>query len=162
GGFPFFRCTQVPWSVSPGGVAVQSPHPTFVVVRNVLLLALLGVAGLILAGPILAVLSVALSVVLVVGAFALVGLFFWGLFQLLVRGPRAAGRSVAGLARGLGRGLAAGLRSEALYKVAVGLVRLPVLVWQKGRGLAELAVVTASGVLVGVAVGLLPGPRNQG
>jgi hypothetical protein len=136
---------------------VQSSHPLYLVVRNVLLLALLGVAGLALAGPVAAVLAVALSAILVVGAFALVGLLFLGLFQLIAHGPRAAGRSVAGMTRTL----VAGLRCDGLRKVVAGLGRFPVVAWQKARLVGELIIVTASGVLVGAGVGLLPVLADQ-
>jgi hypothetical protein len=73
-----------------GDGAVNSQPTLFVALKNLGLFALLGFAVVLLAGPIIGVLSVLLSVGAVVLLFAVVGFLVWGAFQAAVKGPEAA------------------------------------------------------------------------
>jgi hypothetical protein len=141
--------------------------PAAVLLRKVGLLALLGVAVVFLSGPVLGVLATLLAFGLVVLGFAFVGLLVWGLFLLLFRGPRVAGRHLRDLGKlwaasfaSLGvlsvRGLT--LPARVLGATGRGVGRLAAALgrgtWAIVRVVAEMVVVTAAGAGVGAAVGV--------
>jgi hypothetical protein len=143
---------------------VQSCHTAADVVRKTLLLAVLGVLAIFLSGPIIAVLSVVLSVGVVVLFFASVGLLVWGLFRLATVGPEAAWRGVRELAGHVARGLVqvAGFCGRV---AAEGLRRAQVA-WRKAGAVArfagEIGLVTACGVVIGAGVGAVTATHSPG
>lgn len=69
---------------------VNETYSAGLVFRKVFLLAAIGFAAILLSGPILAVVSVLLSVGGVIAAFALVGFLIWLPFRMLMVGPERA------------------------------------------------------------------------
>jgi len=69
---------------------VNDIHNPAQVLRKIGLLALIGLASIIFAGPALAILSVLLSMGAVVAGFAFVGLLIWLPFRILTGGTHAA------------------------------------------------------------------------
>lgn len=145
---------------------MQTLRATADVVRRIALLALLGFGVVILAGPILAVLSVLLSFAMVLLSFALVGFLAWSAFQLLLHGRQVAwvnirslgqnlGRHLLTLGQGLGRALAfipwlVGLVLAGIFWVVRFVLRMT---WATTRFAAEVAFMALCGVAVGAAVG---------
>jgi hypothetical protein len=153
---------------------MQSLRATADIVRRIGLLALLGFGVVVLAGPILAVLSVVLSFALVIGSFALVGLLAWGAFQFALHGQQVAwqniralgqnlGRHAFTLGQGLGRVLAFIPRSVGL--ILTGVLFVVVLVWRMAwtlvRVFAEVAFLALCGLGVGAFVGAAGWLPNQ-
>src|SRR5947207_3326963 len=108
------------------GVAVENQACTAGVLRKVLMMAFIGFLLVFLSGPILAVLSVLLSVGAVVFGFALVGFLAWLLFRGLTVGWDTAwqnskefGGNLGQVAGKFGRGTVQILRVPAK---AVGLL----------------------------------------
>ena len=157
-----------PWviAIARRGLAVLNA-PAIVLLRKVGLLALLGLAVVVLGGPVLGLLITLLTFALLVLGFAFVGLLAWGLFLLLFRGRAGVGPQL----RELGRLWAATFAS--LGVLSVRCLTLPVRVlravgsgtrrlagalgrgaWATVRVVTEMVVVTATGAGVGALVGL--------
>src|SRR6266436_4674961 len=86
-------------SSNPGVVIMENLESTWVVFRKIGWLALLGFGVIVLSGPILAVLSVLLSVGAVVLCFALVGFMVWSIFQFAIHGQEAASQSIQAMSQ---------------------------------------------------------------
>jgi hypothetical protein len=157
-----------------GVVAMQTLRATADLVRRIALLALLGFGVVILAGPILAVLSVLLSFAMVILAFALVGFLAWSGFQLLLHGRHVAWNNIQGLGqnlgshvltlgRGLGRGLAfipwlIGMLLAGVFFAVRFVLRMA---WATTRFAVEVAFMGLCGVALGAAVGSMGWLPNQ-
>jgi hypothetical protein len=146
-----------------GGTAVHCSQGSLKPIKTVLLLAMLGIAGVVLAGPAIALASVLLAAAVVVGALALVGLVFWMIFLVIIRGPRLAWKSAGALATSAWR--ATGRIAVLPWQVARGTARLaarvPGLAWRGVRFAGRTAVgamsVVVPGLLAGAAVGVVFG-----
>src|SRR5216683_3406335 len=88
-----------PKSYRIGVVIMENMVSTWVAFRKIGWLALLGFGVIVLSGPILAVLSVLLSVGAVVLCFALVGFMVWSIFQFAIHGQEAASERIQALSR---------------------------------------------------------------
>jgi hypothetical protein len=124
------------------------------IVRKLALFALIGFGVVMLAGPILAVLSVVVP-------FALVGFLVWGLFALVFQGKRLDWREVGAQVRQVG---GAGLRLaaaplRAFSGVLGGVLLVTWFLWRKFWGtvwfVVEIALLAVTGVGVGALVGFL-------
>ncbi len=161
---------------------MENVESTWVAFRKIGWLALLGFGVVVLSGPILAVLSVLLSVGAVVLCFALLGFMVWSIFQFAIHGHEAASQSIQAMSRNAthaigrfgqtcarivafpfravvwaGDGLLA-----AVWFLAVRFGRMvrflsKTSVWF----LSKTSVLTTTGVLVGVAAGVLAGTAQQ-
>jgi hypothetical protein len=149
---------------------MENVESTWVAFRKIGWLALLGFGVVVLSGPILAVLSVLLSVGAVVLGFALLGFMVWSIFQFAIHGHEAASQSIQAMSRNathaIGRFGQACARIVAFPFRAVvwagdGLLAavwfLAVRFWSLVRFLSKTIVLTGTGVLVGVAAGILAG-----
>jgi hypothetical protein len=138
--------------------------------------AVIGLAVLVLAGPILGLVSVALSVALVLLPFVLIGFLAWAIFHAAVRGPHAAlgqlremeakGHQVV---RHYGGRVAPVLAWP--FRAAAGVLGGVMLLvgwlsktaWSSFWFLVEVALVAAAGVGVGAALGwVLARPPDVG
>lgn len=153
-----------------GGIAVSSTFAVWDVFRKLVLFTFLGVAVVVLAGPLLAVLSVLLSVMLGILWFAAIGFLVWFPFRMLtagreeaLQGARHLGRQCREALRGLGR---AGLRVLRFFPWSLERVRTGTThalrlsgraAWGTARVGGEVAVVAGCGALVGAAYGALAG-----
>jgi hypothetical protein len=81
---------------------VYQPHTATEVLRKIGLLALIGFGAITLSGPILAVLSVVLSLGTVVAGFALVGFLIWLPFRLVTGGAQSTMAAIQDANRDLG------------------------------------------------------------
>jgi hypothetical protein len=140
------------------------------VIRKVGLLAVIGFGVVMLSGPVLALLSVALSFALVLLPFVAVGLLVWLPFRYLWHGRQAAiqdvheirqnvGTATGGIWRAIGRTITflprmAGRLVAFVFSLAWGILRL---VLSTTRVLIEMSMVTLTGALIGVAAGILSG-----
>jgi hypothetical protein len=147
-------------------------HSGFDLVRKIGLLALFGFGAIVLSGPILAVLSVVLSIGMVVLAFALVGFLVWFPLRIMAVGSRVAFENVHDMGRGIGRGLGhagggigrlVGFPVRAVGAVAGGGLRLAGatlrMTWSTTRVVSELAAVGLAGGLAGVAMAVVTAPH---
>jgi hypothetical protein len=161
-------------SFNPGVVIMENREPTWVVFRKIGWLALLGFGVVVLSGPILAVLSVLLSAGAVVFCFALVGFIVWSIFQFAIHGQEAASQRIqlmthnATLAVGrFGQTCAHILAFPFKVIVRVGDAFLAAIwflmlrFWLTARFLGKTSVLTVTGVLVGLAVGVMFGVTHQ-
>jgi hypothetical protein len=153
---------------------VNNLHSAADVIRKVGLLALVGFSVILLSGPIVAILSVVLSLGVIVLGFALVGFLVWLPFRILTVGSQVAfqnlhdaGKAVGGVAMGVGRvgakavvvpPRAAGRMCAGGFRVAKAGLRLT---WSAARFIGEVGVVAAAGVLVGVIFGLISGTQTH-
>jgi hypothetical protein len=153
---------------------MENMESTWVAFRKIGWLALLGFGVIVLSGPILAVLSVLLSVGAVVLCFALVGFMVWSIFQFAIHGQEAASRSIQAMSRNathaIGRFGQTCARIMAFpFKAIVwaGDALLAAIwfvilrFWLMTRFLAKTSVLTMTGVLVGAAAGVLAGMSHQ-
>ena len=140
------------------------------VIRKVGLLAMIGFGVVMLSGPILALLSVALSFALVLLPFVAVGLLVWLPFRYLWRGREVTiqdvheirqnvGTATGGIWRAFGRTITflprmAGRLVAFVFSLAWGILRL---VLSTTRVLIEMSMVTLTGAFIGVAAGILSG-----
>jgi hypothetical protein len=140
------------------------------VIRKLGLLALVGFGVVVLSGPILALLSVALSFALVLLPFVAVGLLVWLPFRFLWRGKEVAirdvheihqnvGAAAGGVGRAIGRTITflprmAGRLVAFVFSLAWGILRLAL---STTRVLIEMSMVTVTGALIGVVAGILTG-----
>ena len=140
------------------------------VIRKVGLLALIGFGAVVMSGPILALLSVALSFALVLLPFVAVGLLVWLPFRFLWRGKEAAiqdvhefrqnvGTAAGGVGRAIGRTITflprmAGRLVAFVFSLAWGILRLAL---STTRVVIEMTMVTVTGALIGVVAGILTG-----
>jgi hypothetical protein len=140
------------------------------VIRKIGLLALIGFGAVVMSGPILALLSVALSFALVLLPFVAVGLLVWLPFRFLWRGKEAAlqdvqdirqnvGTAAGGVGRAIGRTITflprmAGRLVGFVFSLAWGILRLAL---STTRVVIEMAMVTVTGALIGVVAGILTG-----
>jgi hypothetical protein len=142
--------------------------------RQIALLALLGFAVVTLSGPLVAVASVVLSLALGILSFAVVGFLILALFRALVHGQRAAWEGVRQAGQNLGRvgqSLLHNLGRLLAFPFRVGvrsvvtLARLAWVVFRKTlsgvRVLGEVSLMTLTGVLVGVLMGILTTAPNR-
>jgi len=153
---------------------MEHPETSWGVLRKIGFLALLGFGAVVLSGPILAILSVVLSVAAVVGSFALLGLLIWGLFQAAIHGPQVAGEKCRALMGSLGQA------ARSIGKTAVKVVAFPFRVlgtvgavllmsvwflvsrlWLFTRFLSGTAILAVIGALLGAAVGAFTGAQNH-
>lgn len=148
---------------------------TALVVWKTAFLALLGLGVVLLVGPVVAVVSVALSLVVVLLPFVLIGFMVWALFQAAVLGKpvsweelRGQGGQVFTPLRNLG-----GILFQWLRYPWRGLAHLGAAITQSGgrvlrvlgssaRVAAEVSLITAGGVLVGALMGFLTASPTSG
>jgi hypothetical protein len=144
---------------------VQNMRQTATGVRQILLLALLGVGVVFLSGPIIAVAGVVLSFVVTIAVivltFALIGFVVWAPIYVAVAGKDVAWQKMRGLARLTGGTL------QHLGRIAVQSMALPARfvagVFQRslhvarvgGGFLAEVGVMAATGAGLGFVLGLV-------
>ncbi len=153
---------------------MENVESTWVAFRKIGWLALLGFGVVVLSGPILAVLSVLLSVGAVVLCFALLGFMVWSIFQFAIHGHEAASQSIQAMSRNathaIGRFGQTCARIVAFpFKAIVwagdGFLAavwfLAVRFGRMVRFLSKTSVLTTTGVLVGVAAGVLAGTAQQ-
>jgi len=141
-------------------------------IRHVLFLALLGLGVVLLSGPVIALASIILSVVLTLGllvlVFALIGFLVWAPAYFLYAGRAAAGERIGAMGRSVG------LTVRQLARVGKQAVVLPVrfagrlfrggLYTAKvsGQFVGEVALVGLTGAAIGAALGLtLSATGNQ-
>jgi hypothetical protein len=126
----------------------------------------MGFAALTLSGPILAILSVALSLGVVVLAFAALGFIIWLPFRILAVGHQVAMENMRDVGHGLGRAgrqmvRVASFPARMLGRLVAGVFHLAIATVVKAfsaaRFLSEVAVVAAAGALVGALVGVTNG-----
>jgi len=147
---------------------------TWVAFRKIGWLALLGFGVIVLSGPILAVLSVLLSVGAVVLCFAIVGFMVWSIFQFAIHGHEAASKSIQAMSHNatiaigkFGQTCARILAFpfKVIVRVGDGLLAavwfLTLRFWLMVRFLSKTSVLTVTGVLVGLAAGVLAGTAHQ-
>jgi hypothetical protein len=153
---------------------VSNLPSTLELLRRVFLLALLGLVAVVLVGPVIALVSVALSLVLVVLPFAVIGFVVWTLVQIAVGGKHLAwhnlreqGRALQETVRQIVRLSAQVLHAPLRLVKAIGLRAGDVAggVWQLAKSgtrlVGEILVITATGFLVGGGVDLVFGPAKQ-
>jgi hypothetical protein len=153
---------------------MENMESTWVAFRKIGWLALLGFGVIVLSGPILAVLSVFLSVGAVVLCFALVGFMVWSIFQFAMHGQEAASKSIQAMSHNatlaLGKFGQACARIMAFpFKVIVrvgdGLLALlwflTLRLWLMVHFLGKTSVMTITGVLVGLAAGVMVGAAHH-
>ncbi len=148
--------------------------PALDLLRKVVLLALLGLAAVVLIGPVIAVLSVAFSLVLIVAPFALIGFIVWLMIQVAVGRHRLAwdsvrhvGRAVAETVQHLSHRAVQVLQAPGRLARAIGS-RATLLaggLWRLARVstrvAGEVLLITVVGLLVGGGVDLLFGPPRH-
>jgi hypothetical protein len=143
---------------------VQNFHHTATGLRHIVLLALLGVGVVFLSGPIIAVASVVLSLVvvfaLIVLAFAAIGFLVWAPVYVAVAGKELAWRKMRGMARLTGGTL------QHLGWIGIQAVALPArfvahlfqrslrVVRVGGSFLAEVGVIALTGAGLGAGLGI--------
>jgi hypothetical protein len=143
-------------------------------VQKVILLALLGFGVIMLGGPLLALISVVLSLGLVILCFALVGFVVWSLIQLIFFGNRVAWEAIPEAGRRLGQAWLSGARKcgqvlavplRLVSRAVGGILAGAGFAWRKSWAVAgpvaEIALVTLTGVLVGALVGAMTGAPNN-
>jgi hypothetical protein len=153
---------------------MENLESTWVVFRKIGWLALLGFGVIILSGPILAVLSVLLSVGAVIFCFALVGFIVWSIFQFAIHGQEAASERIQAMSRhatqAMGQFAQTCARIIAFPFKAVVRVgdALLAVVWfmllrsfLAAKFLGKTSVLALTGVLVGAAIGVWFGVANQ-
>ena len=132
--------------------------------RHILFLALLGLGVVFLSGPVIALASIILSVVLTVGVlllvFAAIGFLVWAPAYFLYAGREAAGERIGAMRRSLGATL------RRLVHVGARAVVLPVRFVARlfrgglytakvmGQFVGEVALVGLTGAAIGAALGL--------
>ncbi len=147
----------------------------FELLRKVVLLALLGVAAVVLVGPVVAILSVAFSLVLIVAPFAFIGFLVWVMVQVAVGGQRLAwdnvrqlGRSIADTVQHVSRRAAQVLQAPARLgkEIAGRTAHLAGGAWRLARAgtriIGEVLLITAVGLLIGGGVDLFAGTPRHG
>jgi hypothetical protein len=153
---------------------MENVESTWAAFRKIGWLALLGLGVIVLSGPLLAVLSVLLSIGAVVLGFALVGFMVWSLFQFAIHGHETASNNIQAMSRNAT--LAVGKFGQTCarilafpFKVIVkagdGLLAviwfLSLRFWLMVRFLGKTSVLTITGVLVGLAAGVIAGTTHQ-
>jgi hypothetical protein len=133
--------------------------------RHILFLALLGFAALVLSGPIIAVASIVLSVVLTLGVvvltFALIGFAVWAPLYIAYAGREAASEKMGSMGRALGATLRrlgyVGRRTvEIPAHFAVRVFRGGLHVTKvTGRFVAEVVMLAVVGAALGAILGLV-------
>lgn len=139
--------------------------------RHVLFLALLGLGVVFLSGPIIALASIVLSVVLTVGilvfVFAAIGFLVWAPAYFFYAGREAAGERIGALRRSLG-----GIVGQ-LTRIGVRAVVLPIRFAARlfrgglytakvtGQFVGEVALVGLTGAAIGAALGLTLSAMNS-
>jgi hypothetical protein len=158
--------------IPAGSFAVPPYQSPGAGVRHVLFLALLGLAVVFLSGPVIALASIVLSVVLTLGVlvlvFALIGLLVWAPAYFLYAGREAAGERIGAMGRSLGQTV------RRLLHVGTQAVVLPVRFAARlfrgglytakvaGQFVGEVALVGLTGAAIGAALGLtLSAASNQ-
>lgn len=146
----------------------MNPHQSpACALRKIVFLTVMGFGVVLLSGPILAILSVMLSLGFVALGFAVVGFMVWIPFRMMVVGHEGALQEVHELGRGVGRGLGGAGRvtgrvltfpARVLTAVVMGIffvlgwmIRKT---WLTTRVLLEIGLVAAAGVAGGIAVGV--------
>ncbi len=153
---------------------MENMESTWVAFRKIGWLALLGFGVLVLSGPILAVLSVLLSVGAVVLCFALVGFMVWSLFQFAIHGQEAASQRIQAMSHHASQAVGQFARTcarilafpfKVMVRVGDGLLAvvwfMTLRIWLMARFLSKTSVLTATGVVVGAVAGVLAGAANQ-
>lgn len=142
------------------------PH-TATGLRHILFLALLGFAVLFLSGPVIAVASIVLSVVLALGVivlvFALIGFVVWAPLYIAVAGREAASEKIGTLGRALGGTLrrlgyvgrrAVEIPAHFVARVFRGGLHVTKVT---GRFVAEVVMLGVVGAALGAILGLVFG-----
>src|SRR5207248_7552543 len=155
-------------------VIMENLESTWVVFRKIGWLALLGFGVIVLSGPILAVLSVHLSVGAVIFCFALLGFIVWSVFQFAIHVQEAASERIQAMSRhatqALGRFAQTCARIIAFpFKIVVRVGdALLAAVWfvmlrffLAIRFMGKTSVLTVTGLLVGAVIGVWFGMANQ-
>jgi hypothetical protein len=139
-------------------------HGSTDVMRKIAVLALVGFGAIVLSGPILAILSIVLSLGTVVLGFALVGFMIWLPFRILVAGQQVALQNVHALGHGLARAggqvfWLASLPFRWAARLSAGvlflLLALLRLAFSTTRFVLEVSIVAGVGALVGALIGLV-------
>jgi hypothetical protein len=139
---------------------MESPQTAADVIRKLLFLALFGFLAVILAGPVLAILSILasliISVVAIVLPFALIGLLVWLPFQALVLGRQIHWHKIGQAGGVLFRGA-----FHALGQVVGGGFRLLGAIGSKVKAVAlffsRIVLDVVGGALVGGVLGVIGG-----
>jgi hypothetical protein len=140
--------------------------------RHILFLAMLGIGVVFLAGPVIAVASIVLSLVLTVGviviAFALVGFLVWAPFYVLYAGREAASEKIGNMGRAIGitlrrlvhiGGRAVTVPAHFMASLFRSGLRMTVAT---ARFVGEVGMLGLVGAAIGAALGLaLSGSGNQ-
>ena len=147
-------------------------QPTGSGLRHLVFLAVLGLAVVVLAGPVIALGSVVLSVVLTLGSlllvFAVIGFVVWAPVYFLYAGREEAGERIGAMRRSVGGAI------QHLVRIGTQAVVLPVrFVGRLFRGglytakvmgqfVGEVVLVGLTGTAIGAALGLtLAAVNNQ-
>ncbi len=153
---------------------MEHVETTWAVFRKIAWLTLLGFGVVVLSGPILAVLSVLLSVGAVVFCFALLGFIVWSIFQFAIHGQAAASERIQAMSHNANQALAqfgrGCLRVVAFpVQVFVRVVDSIFLaiwfvlsrIWAMTRFLGKTSILTVTGVLVGLVAGVIVGVTHN-
>jgi hypothetical protein len=153
---------------------VSNLPSTFDILRKVLLLALLGLAAVVLVGPVVAILSVVFSLLLVVAPFAFIGFLVWLMIQVATGRQHLAwdhmrqfGRTVADNVQHVSRRAAYVLKAPARLGREIGIraAHLAGGAWRVARAstrvVGEVLLIAAIGLLVGGGMDLFLGPPRH-
>jgi hypothetical protein len=145
---------------------MNNPLTLAVALKRLGLFALLGFAVIVLAGPIVGILSALLSIAAVLAAFGIVGYAVWTIYQTALKGPEAAFaelRAVREEGRNLINRNGGSLKSlvtkplHAVWGLVGGLVLICAFLlksaWTSFWFVTEVAIVAVVGVMVGGAFG---------
>jgi hypothetical protein len=144
------------------------------ILKKAAVLTLIGLAVVVMSGPIIALASVVLSVAVAILPFALVGFCAWSLYRIVIHGERPPwdhlGELGTWLGRMMGRFLQMGLRILAIplllgARLGVGVAQLVTAIlgrtWSFAKAVGEIGVITATGVAVGGGVGVYLGLQHH-
>jgi hypothetical protein len=155
------------------GFAVSNRPTAFDILKKGALLALIGFGVVVLTGPVIALLSVGLSLAVAVLPFVFVGFCVWTLYRI-VMGDRPPWHHWGELASWFGRGLrqffhmvfqVLALPLHLVLRLGAGIAHVAGAVlgktWSFVKVMGEIGVITATGVLVGSLVGVYLGSQHH-
>ncbi len=153
---------------------MENMESTWVVFRKIGWLALLGFGVLVLSGPLLAVLCVLLSIGGVVLGFALVGFMVWSVFQFAIHGHEAASKNIQAMSHTATQAIGKfgqtcarilAFPFKLIVRIGDGLLAavwfMTLRFWLMIRFLGKTSVLTTTGVLVGLAAGVVAGAAHH-